>query len=63
LNYPVWQVPLQDAIVNFQNKGRLLESEMAIRKRLHLLTGSGRFDEQQALLDALSVIQVLKQER
>ena len=60
--YPEWQIPLQDAIVDLQDKRKLLESETTIRQRLHLLTGSGCFDEQQALVDALSVIRALQRE-
>ena len=60
LKYPEWQRPLQDFIV-FQNKRKLLESETAIRERLHGQRAS--FDEREALIDALSVIRILKQER
>ena len=61
LKYPQWQRPLQDAIV-FQNKRKLLESETAMRKRLERLqVGNESFDEREALIDALSVIQLLKQ--
>jgi hypothetical protein len=61
LKYPEWQRPLQDAFVALQNKGRLLESETAIRERLHGQCVS--FDEREALIDALSVIRILKQGR
>jgi len=60
LKYPEWQRPLQDFIV-FQNKRKLLESETAIRERLHGQRISS--DEREALIDALSVIRILKQER
>jgi len=61
LKYPQWQRPLQDAIV-FQNKRKLLESETAMRERLELQqVGNESFDEREALIDALSVIQLLKQ--
>jgi len=49
LKYPAWQVPLQEAILDFRNKRKLLQMETTIVQRLYALTGSGRFDEQQAL--------------
>jgi len=58
LKYPAWQVPLQEAILDSRNKGKLLEIETTIVERLYALTGSGRFDEQQALTDALSTIRI-----
>jgi len=61
LAFPEWQVPLQEAILDFQNKGRLLKIETVILARLYQLTGSGQLQEQQALTDALSTIRVLKQ--
>ena len=61
LAFPEWQVPLQEAILDFQNKGKLLKMETAILARLYQLTGSGQLQEQQALTDALSTIRVLKQ--
>ena len=60
LKYPEWQRPLQDAFVDLQ-KGKLLESETAIRERLHGQYVS--FDEREALIDALSVIRILKHGR
>jgi hypothetical protein len=60
LKYPEWQRPLQDFMV-FRNKRKLLESETAIGERLHGQRVS--FDEREALIDALSVIQILKQGR
>ena len=60
LKYPEWQRPLQDAFVELQ-KGKLLESETAIRERLHGQCVS--FDEREALIDALSVIRILKHGR
>jgi hypothetical protein len=47
LKYPEWQRPLQDAFVDLQ-KGKLLESETAIRERLHGQSVS--FDEREALI-------------
>src|SRR5262249_17738263 len=61
LAFPEWQVPLQEAILDFRAKGKLLEIETVIIARLHLLTGSGQLQEQRALTDALSTIRVLKQ--
>ena|SRR5215467_13120435 len=60
LKYPQWQMPFENALLD---PTKLLEIETVIRKRLHLLTGSGRLDEQQALTDALSTIRVLKRDR
>ena len=57
LKYPEWQTPFENAI------GKVLEIETVLRTRLNLLTGSGRFEEQQALTDALSMIRVLKRAR
>jgi len=61
LKYPAWQVPLREAVLDFRNKRKLLEMETTIVQRLYALTGSGQFDEQQALTDALSTIRILKQ--
>jgi hypothetical protein len=61
LKYPEWQRPLQDAFVDLQNKDKVLESETMIRERLHGQRVS--FDEREALIDALSTIQLLKKER
>jgi hypothetical protein len=60
LKYPVWQMPFEDALLD---PAKLPAIETVLRERLHLLTGSGRLDEQQALTDALSTIRVLKRER
>ena len=60
LKYPHWQMPFENALLD---PTKLLDIETVIRKRLHLLTGSGRLDEQQALTDALSTIRVLKRDR
>src|SRR5262250_1074598 len=49
LKHPAWQVPLHEAISGSRNKRKLLEMETTIVQRLYALTGSGRFDEQQAL--------------
>ena len=58
LKYPQWQMPFEDALLDHT---KLPDIETVIHKRLHLLTGSGRLDEQQALTDALAVIRALKQ--
>ena len=60
LKYPEWQMPFEDALLD---STKLLEVETVIRKRLHLLTGTGRLDEQRALTDALSTIRELKRDR
>jgi len=60
LKYPAWQLPFENALVDHT---KLLDIETLIRKRLHLLTGSGRLDEQQALTEALSTIRVLTRDR
>jgi hypothetical protein len=62
LKYPVWQMPFENALLDL-GSGKLLEIETVIRKRLNLLTGSGRLGEQHALTDALSTIRQLKRER
>jgi len=61
LKYPEWQLPLQDAIVNFRNKVALLQSETAIRKRSESQEISPK--EREALVDALAVIRILKEEQ
>ena len=60
LKYPQWQIPFEDALLEAT---KLPDIETVICKRLFLLTGSGRLEEQQALTDALSVIRALKQGR
>jgi hypothetical protein len=60
LKYPQWQIPFEDALLE---PTKLPDIETVICKRLFLLTGSGRLEEQQALTDALSVIRALKQGR
>ena len=60
LKYPEWQMPFEDALLD---PAKLPEIETVIRRRLRLLTGSGRLHEQQALTDALSTIRVLKRDR
>lgn len=62
LKYPEWQVPFENVLLD-SGSGKILEIETAIRKRLHLLTGSGRLSEQRALTDALSAIRELKRAR
>ena len=59
LKYPQWQMPFENALLD---PTKLSDIETVICKRLHLLTGSGRRDEQQALTDALSTIRALKRE-
>ena len=60
LKYPEWQMPFEDALLD---PAKLPEIETVIRRRLRLLTGSGRLHEQQALTDALSTIRLLKRDR
>jgi hypothetical protein len=60
LKYPEWQMPFEDALLD---PAKLPEIEAVIRRRLRLLTGSGRLHEQQALTDALATIRVLKRDR
>ena len=65
LRYPQWQQPLRDAISRVRSPNfieNLVEIETVLLKRLHLLTGSGRLGEQQALTEALSTIRILKQQ-
>jgi hypothetical protein len=65
LRYPHWQRPLQDAISRVRSSNfmeKLEEIETVLLKRLHLLTGSGRLGEQQALTEAVSTIRILKQQ-
>ena len=64
LRYPQWQQPLRDAISRVRSPNfieNLEEIETVLLKILHLLTGSGRLGEQQALTEALSTIRILKQ--
>jgi hypothetical protein len=59
LKYPEWQLPLQDAILDFRNKATLLERETAIRERLKSPGISA--NEREALIDALSLIRILRE--
>ena len=49
LKYPEWQLPLQDAILDFRNKVTLHERETDIRERLEGLGISS--DEREALIE------------
>ena len=65
--YPQWQVPLREAILEFDRE-RLSEKVQAAAKAIHnrlqeLTTESHGFDEQQALLDGLATLEILKRER
>jgi hypothetical protein len=55
--YPQWQRPLMQAILD---RRRLPEVENVIRERLGSLMDSEFSNEQQALIDALATIRVLK---
>jgi hypothetical protein len=58
LKYPEWQEPLLEAIVHRRG---FLEAETVIRNRLHsLLDGMQGEEERQALIDALTVIRLIR---
>ena len=65
--YPHWQVPLREAILEFDRE-RLYEKVKAAEKAIHnrlqeLTTETHDFAEQQALKDALATLEILKGER
>ena len=55
--YPEWQEPLFQAVLD---RRRLPAMETDIRERLLGLIGAESLEEEQALMDALSTIRVLK---
>ena len=67
LKYPIWQGPLQDAIVEF-NPERLSQkiqrAEAVVFKRLQELSSdSDHHGERQAIADAFSTLRVLKADK
>jgi hypothetical protein len=64
LEYPTWQVPLWDAILEFDAQrlpAKVQKAEKAIRDRLHELgTAANNPRERQALTDALATLEILK---
>ena len=67
LQFPEWQGPLQDLILEFDREtmlAKVQEVEALIFERLRLLSASsdGRV-EHEALHDALNVLRILKRDR
>ena len=64
LKYPSWQESLRDTILEFDPQKlppKIRKSEAMIRARHRVLSsGGGQPEEQQALVDALATLQVLK---
>jgi hypothetical protein len=64
LEYPQWQAPLWDAILEFDPQrlsAKVQKAEKAIRDRLHeLATSAVDLHERQALTDALATLEILK---
>jgi hypothetical protein len=67
LKYPQWQEPFRNAITAFgtqQLSEKLKNVETMVLDRLQLLSSDIKsLDERQALLDAISIIRVLKRDR
>jgi hypothetical protein len=67
LKYPQWQEPFRNAMTAFgtQQLGeKLRKVETMILARLQVLSSDIKsLDERQALLDAISIVRVLKRER
>jgi hypothetical protein len=67
LKYPHWQLPVRDAILEFNAQrlsAKVRSAERVIQQRLHALASETHdFQERQALRDALATLEILKQER
>ena len=67
LKYPQWQEPFRNAIAEFgtQQLGEKLQKvEAMILDRLQVLSSDIKsLDERQALLDAISIMRVLRREK
>jgi hypothetical protein len=67
LKYPLWQQLLREAILEFNSERlsvKVQTADKAIRDRLQELTAETLdFHEQQALMDALATLEILKRER
>ena len=67
LKFPQWQEPFRDAITAFgtQQLGEKLQKvETMILDRMQVLSSDIRsLDERQSLLDAISIIRVLKRDK
>ena len=67
LKYPQWQEPFRSAITAFgtrQLSGKLKKVEAMVLDRLQVLSSDIKsLDERQALLDAISIIRVLKRDQ
>jgi hypothetical protein len=67
LKYPSWQVPLREAVLEFDRE-KLDEKIQTVKKlifdRLEAMPSEGGHqDERQALADAVSMLRVLKEEK
>ena len=69
LQYPLWQGPLEDAILEFDPpllQVKLQKAERAVSERIQELDAdlqNRRLDEQQALADALTLIRIMNKGR
>ena len=69
LQYPRWQVPLEDAILEFDPpllRAKLQKAEKAVSERRRELDSdmeACNLDEQQALADALMLIRIMEKDR
>ena len=67
LKYPQWQEPFRNAITAFgtrQLSEKLKKVEAMVLDRLQVLSSDIKsLDERQALLDAISIIRVLKRDQ
>ena len=67
LKYPQWQEPFRNAITAFSTRQlseKLKKVEAMVLDRLQVLSSDIKsLDERQALLDAISIIRVLKRDQ
>jgi len=69
LQYPQWQRPLEDAILEFDPpllRAKLQNAERVVSARLRELDGDLQTcsrDEQEALADALTLIRIMEKDR
>jgi hypothetical protein len=65
--YPQWQVPLREAILEFDAERmsvKVQTAEKAIRDRLQVLGSENHdFHERQALTDGLATLEILKRRK
>jgi hypothetical protein len=68
LKFPEWQLPVQDAILEFNRerlRDKVQEVETLIYERLQQINGEddGAQDERQSIQDALGILRTIKRDR